>query len=38
VALTYGAGNNRGSSQVFLTVIQPDGSLKPVDTLPKISG
>jgi branched-chain amino acid transport system substrate-binding protein len=38
VTLTYGAGDNRGSSQVFLTVIQPDGSLKPVDTLPKISG
>lgn len=38
VTLTYGPENNRGSSQVFLTVIQPDGSLKPIEALPKISG
>ncbi len=38
VTLSYGAGNNRGSSQVFLTVIGPDGTLKPVETLAKIAG
>jgi len=27
--------NNRGSDQVFLTVIQPDGSFKAVDRLEK---
>ena len=38
ITLTYGADNNRGSSQVFLTIIQPDGSLKAVDRLTKVSG
>jgi len=33
--LTYGPSNNRGSDQVFLTVIQPDGSFKAVDRLEK---
>ncbi len=33
LALDYGPGNNRGSSRVFLTVIQPDGSFRAVDTL-----
>ena len=33
--LVYGPSNNRGSDQVFLTVIQPDGSFKAVDRLEK---
>ena len=33
--LTYGPSNNRGSDQVFLTVIQADGSFKAVDRLEK---
>ncbi|MFH1343203.1 MAG: ABC transporter substrate-binding protein [Pseudomonadota bacterium] len=33
--LTYSATSNRGSDQVFLTVIQPDGSFKAVDRLQK---
>jgi ABC-type branched-subunit amino acid transport system substrate-binding protein len=36
--LTYGADNNRGSSQVFLTVIQADGSFRAVDKLTKVGG
>jgi ABC-type branched-subunit amino acid transport system substrate-binding protein len=38
IKLTYGSGNNRGSSEVFLTVIQPDGSFKAVTTLSKAGG
>jgi branched-chain amino acid transport system substrate-binding protein len=38
VKLSYGAGNNRGSSEVFLTVIQPDGTFKAVTKLSKASG
>jgi ABC-type branched-subunit amino acid transport system substrate-binding protein len=38
ITLTYGADNNRGSSQVFLTVIQADGTLKPVVKLAKAAG
>lgn len=33
ITLTYGAGDNQGMDQVFLTVIQPDGSFKAVDRL-----
>ena len=33
--LTYTPTSNRGSDQVFLTVIQPDGSFKAVDRLEK---
>jgi ABC-type branched-subunit amino acid transport system substrate-binding protein len=33
--LIYSDSSNRGSDHVFLTVIQPDGSLKPVDRLEK---
>src|SRR4051812_31793804 len=33
--LSYSATNNRGSDQVFLTVIQADGSFKAVDRLEK---
>jgi ABC-type branched-subunit amino acid transport system substrate-binding protein len=35
IKLTYGETNNRGSDQVFLTMIQPDGSFKPIDRLEK---
>ncbi|HXY98464.1 MAG TPA: ABC transporter substrate-binding protein [Stellaceae bacterium] len=38
VKLVYGQDNNRGSSQVFLTVIQPDGSFKAVEKLAKTGG
>ncbi len=31
--LVYGKGDNQGSGDVFLTVIQPDGSFKPVEKL-----
>jgi branched-chain amino acid transport system substrate-binding protein len=34
----YGADDNQGSDSVFLTVIQPDGSLKPVTALTKAGG
>jgi branched-chain amino acid transport system substrate-binding protein len=33
--LSYSPSRNRGSDQVFLTVIQPDGSFKAVDHLEK---
>lgn len=33
VTLTYGAGDNQGLEDVFLTVIQPDGSFKAVERL-----
>jgi branched-chain amino acid transport system substrate-binding protein len=33
--LAYNATSNRGSDEVFLTVIQADGSFKAVDRLPK---
>ena len=33
--LAYGPTNNRGSSEVFLTEIEADGSLKPVTSLAK---
>lgn len=33
IELTFGAGDNQGSDQVFLTVIQPDGTFKPVTRL-----
>ncbi len=35
MTLSYGPGNNRGSSKVFLTVVQSDGTLKSVDKLSK---
>jgi hypothetical protein len=31
--LNYGVGDNQGMDNVFLTVIQPDGSFKAVETL-----
>lgn len=33
--LAFGESNNQGSNQVFLTVIQPDGSFKALDRLEK---
>ena len=36
--LGYAADNNQGSNSVFLTVIQPDGSFKPVTSLAKAGG
>jgi ABC-type branched-subunit amino acid transport system substrate-binding protein len=38
VKLVYGPDDNRGSSQVFLTVIQPDGSFQAVEHLSKAGG
>ena len=38
IKLEYSASSNRGSSQVFLTVLQPDGTFKQVDHLSKASG
>ena len=35
--MTYGPEKNEGLDQVFLTVVQPDGSFKPVDKLSKVS-
>jgi hypothetical protein len=31
--MTFGPSKNEGLGQVFLTVIQADGSFKPVDKL-----
>ena len=33
ITLTYGPDKNQGMDQVFFTVIQADGSFKPVDRL-----
>jgi hypothetical protein len=33
ISLSYGRDDNQGMDQVFLTVIQADGSIKPVDRL-----
>jgi len=33
ITLSYGPDKNQGMNQVFLTVIQADGSLKPIDRL-----
>jgi branched-chain amino acid transport system substrate-binding protein len=33
VTLSYGPNDNQGMHQIFLTVIQEDGSIKPVDRL-----
>jgi branched-chain amino acid transport system substrate-binding protein len=38
VKLEYSANSNRGSSQVFLTVLQSDGTFKAVEKLAKTSG
>jgi branched-chain amino acid transport system substrate-binding protein len=38
VTLHYSPTSNRGSNQVFLTVLQPDGTFKQVDHLSKVTG
>jgi len=35
IELTYGAANNQGMNQVFFTILQADGSFKPVTRLIK---
>jgi branched-chain amino acid transport system substrate-binding protein len=37
VKMTYGSDHDAGLGQVFMTVIQPDGSFKAVDKLVKLS-
>jgi branched-chain amino acid transport system substrate-binding protein len=37
LAMTFGANDNEGLDQVFMTVIQPDGTFKPVDKLTRTS-
>ncbi len=36
--LSYGAGDNQGMDDVFLTVIQEDGTFKPVSDLKQVGG
>ena len=38
VVLSYGANKNQGSDQVYLTVLQADGSFRPVTRLPMTAG
>ena len=38
LVLSYGPSNNQGSDQVYLTVLQPDGSLRPITQLIKTVG
>lgn len=38
VKLTYGPGKNQGSNHVFFTVLQADGTFKPVDRLVGMAG
>lgn len=33
ITLSYGPDNNQGMHQVFLTAIQADGSIRPLDRL-----
>jgi ABC-type branched-subunit amino acid transport system substrate-binding protein len=37
LAMTFGPDDNEGLDQVFITVIQPDGSFKAVEKLTKVS-
>jgi branched-chain amino acid transport system substrate-binding protein len=37
LTMEFGPGQNQGLHQVFMTVIQPDGSFKPVDKLPQLA-
>jgi ABC-type branched-subunit amino acid transport system substrate-binding protein len=37
LAMTFGPEDNEGLAKVFMTVIQPDGSFKPVDKLSRMS-
>jgi len=36
--LSYGPAKNQGSDQVFFTILQADGSFKPVIRLIKMAG
>jgi len=38
VTLTYGPGKNQGSNQVYFTILQADGTFKPVTRLAKVAG
>jgi branched-chain amino acid transport system substrate-binding protein len=38
VTLTYGPAKNQGSDQVFFTILQADGTFKPVTRLAKMAG
>jgi branched-chain amino acid transport system substrate-binding protein len=38
VLLSYGSDKNQGSDQVFFTIMQAEGSLKPVVRLIKMAG
>ena len=38
VKLVYGPNDNQGMDEVFLTVIQPDGTFKPATSLKQIGG
>jgi branched-chain amino acid transport system substrate-binding protein len=38
ITLTYGPAKNQGSDQVFFTILQADGTFKPVTRLAKIAG
>ncbi len=38
ITLVYGPDNNRGSNQVFLTVLRPDGTFQAIDKLTKAGG
>jgi branched-chain amino acid transport system substrate-binding protein len=38
VALSYGPAKNQGSDQVFFTILQADGTFKPVTRLAKMAG
>jgi branched-chain amino acid transport system substrate-binding protein len=38
ITLTYSATNNQGSNQVFFTILQADGTFKPVTRLIKMAG
>ena len=38
ITLTYGPNKNQGSDQVFFTILQADGTFKPVTRLVKMAG
>ncbi len=38
VTLKYGSDDNQGMDEVFLTVIQPDGTFKPITALKQAGG
>jgi len=38
VTLAYGPAKNQGSNQVYFTILQADGTFKPVTRLAKMAG